>query len=158
MKNFLQLRGTGRRDEKVFVCENDGFYLHQPAAICMYPARVQILLSHPPLGRKMVMMANRELTASRAQPPEHSTALVWNTDTQLFNFSSIHSLNVNWTQSWLTLSCKYSNLEANTRTIHVFLAGVILNGHTDDSSPQWQTLWVMVRSDLAVSQSILLTG
>lgn len=43
----------------------------------MYPARVQILLSHPPLGRKMVMMANRELTASRAQPPEQSTALVW---------------------------------------------------------------------------------
>lgn len=51
-------------------------HLYRPAAICMYPARVQILLSHPPLGRKMVMMANRELTASRAQPPEQSTALV----------------------------------------------------------------------------------
>jgi len=25
------------------------------------------------------MMASRELTASRAHPPEHSTALVWNT-------------------------------------------------------------------------------
>ena len=50
---------------------------YSPEAICMYPARVQILLSHPPLGRKMVMMANRELTASRAQPPEQSTALVW---------------------------------------------------------------------------------
>lgn len=57
-------------------------YLYQPAAICMYAARVQILLSHPPLGRKMVMMANRELTASRAQPPEQSTALVWGTQTQ----------------------------------------------------------------------------
>lgn len=51
-------------------------HVYRPEAICMYPARVQILLSHPPLGRKMVMMANRELTASRAQPPEQSTALV----------------------------------------------------------------------------------
>jgi hypothetical protein len=42
----------------------------------MYPASVQILLSQPPLGRKMVMMANRELTARREHPPEHSTALV----------------------------------------------------------------------------------
>lgn len=45
----------------------------------MYPANVQILLSQAPPGRKMVMMASRELTASRAHPPEHSTALVWNT-------------------------------------------------------------------------------
>lgn len=57
-------------------------HLYRPAAICMYPARVQILLSHPPLGRKMVMMANKELTASRAQPPEQSTALVWGTQKQ----------------------------------------------------------------------------
>lgn len=42
----------------------------------MPPASVHIFLSHVPPGRKMVTMARRELTASRAQPPEHSTALV----------------------------------------------------------------------------------
>lgn len=47
----------------------------------MYPVSVQTLLSHVPPGRKMVMMASRELTASRAQPPEHSTALVCKTHT-----------------------------------------------------------------------------
>jgi len=65
-----------KRKEKKNVCNSLCYW---PAAICMYPARVQILLSHPPLGRKIVMMANRELTASNAQPPEHSTALVWGT-------------------------------------------------------------------------------
>lgn len=79
-------------------------HLYKPAAICMYPARVQILLSHPPLGRKMVMMANRELTASRAQPPEQSTALVWGTQTQTqFHFSSIYLMNVDPAPAWLTL-------------------------------------------------------
>lgn len=42
----------------------------------MYPASVQIFLSQFPLGKKTVMMASRELTASSAQPPEHNTALV----------------------------------------------------------------------------------
>lgn len=83
VNDVFYLRGAGRtQDGEIMnfvrccfkgVCPR----LYSPEAICMYPARVQILLSHPPLGRKMVMMANRELTASRAQPPEQSTALVW---------------------------------------------------------------------------------
>lgn len=91
VKGDFYLRGTGKMQDKFWTLHIKKMYIicvkgvlhlclcvcvYQPEAICMYPARVQILLSHPPLGRKMVMMANRELTASRAQPPEQSTALV----------------------------------------------------------------------------------
>lgn len=58
----------------------------------MYPASVQILLSQFPLGKKMVIMASSELTASSAQPPEHSTALVCKHNTiQTLSIVALHS-------------------------------------------------------------------